>query len=780
MAEQLYNSRILDTYLQLIKLRYPHVDVTDILSYAGLETYEVADQASWFSQEQINRFYQRCTQLTGNENIAREAGRFAASPGTLGVLRQYTLGLLGPLKTFALIGKTTTKSFTRSSEYVSRQLGDNLVELTVTPHPGIQEEAFQCQNRLGFFEAIVTIFNLSAPEIEHPDCIFEGGSCCRYLIRWREVGSRYFRKLRNFFAMGALAANLVMFPFIGLPWGIIVSLASLSALLLLQMRFDFSTRQELLAGMTHLWDSSEQLTEQVDRNYRNTQLTREVGEVIASKTSISEVLESVTLAMQKTLDYDRGLILLADQTNQWLEIRGAYGYIEQHLDLLSNIAFRLDNPQSKGVFVVSFREQKPFLINNASEIAQTLSPKSQDFLRALGTQSFICMPIVLESKSIGILAVDNLQTKKPLVASDINLLLGIAQTIAISIQNARLLETRAAQFDSTLQVLADSIDARDFLTAGHSEKVAEYAVAIAEELNLSEEFCRVIRTAALLHDYGKIGIPDSILKKDGPLTEEERAVIRTHPTKSKQILDKVSFEGAFREIPEIVYAHHERWDGAGYPNALRGEKIPLGARIIATADFFEAITAKRHYRNPMLTDQAIRELRDESGRYFQPEIVTAFLRYLEHNKICMLDDPDGTRGGTGGGTGGVTPNQQTAPQRTQRIPYRTEVSASIAMRTISGTCVNIGQGGLFINSPEADQVLPGTEVSITFALPQAERLVKLNGKVAWVNKIKQRSTESLPQGFGVQFAYVDPDIRQHLDEYINYQLGTAGPTQLFH
>lgn len=761
MADKIYNSRILDTYLQLIKTRYPHVDVNDILTYAGLETYEVADQATWFTQEQINRFYQRCAQLTGNTNIAREAGRFAASPGTLGVMRQYTLGLLGPRKTFNLIGKTTTKNFTRSADYQSRSLAENLVEITVTPRQGIREEPFQCKNRIGFFEAIVTIFNLSAPRIDHPECLFEGGTCCRYLIRWRDSGSRFIRRTRNALGIGGLFANLAVYPLAGLHWGLATSLASVTVLGLLQLRLDFNNRQELLAGMTHLWDASEQLAEQVDLNYRNTRLAREVGEVITNKTSLWEVLESVTQVLQKTLDYDRGLILLADTESRRLEIRGAYGYIEQHLDLLSNISFHLDNPKSTGIFVVSFREQKPFLINNVKEIEQTLSPRSQEFLRALGTQSFICVPIVLEGSSIGILAVDNLQTKKPLLASDINLLLGIAQTIAISIKSVRLLEARTEQFESTLQVLADSIDARDFLTAGHSEKVADYSVAIAEEMGLGEEFSRVLRTAALLHDYGKIGIPDSILKKDGPLTDEERAVIRTHPTKSRQILDKVSFDGAYRDIPEIVHAHHERWDGHGYPNALKGEQIPLGARIIATADFFEAITAKRHYRDPMLLDEAVRELRGESGKHLQPEIVDAFLRYLERKTICLLTPP--------AEQDVVKVCESPGSYRVQRVPYRTEVSTAIAVRTVSGTCVNLSQGGLFVQTSEADQIESGTQVTVTFALPRENRLVQLPGRVAWVNRSHQRKSEKLPPGFGVQFAAVQPEVQQQLSSYIHQQ-----------
>jgi uncharacterized protein (TIGR02266 family) len=161
-----------------------------------------------------------------------------------------------------------------------------------------------------------------------------------------------------------------------------------------------------------------------------------------------------------------------------------------------------------------------------------------------------------------------------------------------------------------------------------------------------------------------------------------------------------------------------------------------------------------------------------SGKYFQPVINTAFLRYLERNRLCLLDDPGGTE---------VQPSDKSSViTRTHRIPYRTEVSASIALRTISGTCVNLSRGGLYINSPEADQILPGTELTITFALPQDKRLVQLNGKIAWVNQGQQRQTERLPQGFGVQFATLNPDISRHLDSYINRNLRSPGPSGLFH
>ena len=212
-----------------------------------------------------------------------------------------------------------------------------------------------------------------------------------------------------------------------------------------------------------------------------------------------------------------------------------------------------------------------------------------------------------------------------------SLLQGIASVIGIAIKNAQLLEAREKQFQSILKVLASSIDARDPLTSGHSEKVTEYALGICEEFALSREYCEMIRIAALLHDYGKIGVPDYILKKNGKLTSDEFNIIKTHAERTKSILDQVNFEGVYSAVPEIAGAHHERLDGNGYPEGLAGEQIPLGARILAVADFFEAITARRHYRNPMTRDNAIKTLKKEKGDHLDPRIVEVFLRYLRES-----------------------------------------------------------------------------------------------------------------------------------------------------
>ncbi|MBZ0159593.1 MAG: HD domain-containing protein [bacterium] len=353
----------------------------------------------------------------------------------------------------------------------------------------------------------------------------------------------------------------------------------------------------------------------------------EIGLSLSKQMNVDIILSNVIKVLETRLYYDRGVILLANQDSSLLLFRAGFGYTPEQLNVLKHTQFHLNMSESKGLFVVCFREQKPFLINDMHEIETNLSSHSLDFAKKMGALSFICCPIIYEGESLGILAVDNIKTKKPLVQSDISLLMGVAPEIGISIHNCMLLETKERQFKSILHTLAASIDARDPLTAGHSEKVTEYALGICHELDLPKEYEEIIRIASLLHDYGKIGIKDSILMKPGKLNDEERKEIESHADKTRNILERIHFEGIYKEIPNIAGSHHEKIDGSGYPKGQRGEDIPLGARIIGVADFFEAITAKRHYRNPMPLDIAFQLLNEEVGKSYDKNIVDAFMKY---------------------------------------------------------------------------------------------------------------------------------------------------------
>lgn len=628
MVERLiYNSRITNTYLKLVRKRYPQVDLADLLAYAGMELQQVEDEGHWFSQEQVDLFQERLVVLTGNSEIAREAGLFTASPEVLGGIRSYLLGLVSPARAYDLVGRFTSK-FTRSSQYESRPLGSCQVEVLVTPFPGVREKPFQCKNRRGYLEAISRIFGYRLPHIDHPECLFRGDPVCRYIVTWEESPfSRWlkWRRLAAFVLVPAVIASFFVFsPHLALTGALPVT--GVTLLVLTWYLVELKNR-ELQAAVDGMQTSADELIQQINVNYENSLLINEIGQALNRQLELDGLLQQIAAALEKRLDYDRGLIMLANPDGTRLIFKAGFGYTEDHVAMLEKVDFHLDKPSSQGVFVRAFREQRPFLLNDLNEIKGQFSPRSYEFAKQLGARAFICCPIVFENESLGILAVDNLASKRPLLERDKNLLMGVANQIAISINNAHLIEARLRQFQSILKVLVASTDARDPITAGHSLRVTEYALGISKELALPSNYCDVIRVASLLHDYGKIGVEDKILKKPGRLNPEEYEAIKTHAAKTKQILEEIEFEGIYKAVPEIAGSHHERVDGTGYPRGIMGSDIPLGAKIIAVADVFEALTSKRHYREPMPVEEAFALLDKKIGSRFDRDCVEALVSY---------------------------------------------------------------------------------------------------------------------------------------------------------
>jgi putative nucleotidyltransferase with HDIG domain len=202
----------------------------------------------------------------------------------------------------------------------------------------------------------------------------------------------------------------------------------------------------------------------------------------------------------------------------------------------------------------------------------------------------------------------------------------LAEQCAVTLENARLYDEAKEAYLSSIAALSSAIDARDEYTAGHSEKVAEYAVAIGKELGFSSERLRILRYAALLHDIGKIGIPDHILLKPSSLTDSEWKIIKTHPRRGEEILKPLHF---LKDAVVFVKQHQEKYDGTGYPHGLKDKKISLEARILGVADAYQAMTSRRAYRGAYSHQEAVKELKDKSSTQFDPVIVDAFLRTLK-------------------------------------------------------------------------------------------------------------------------------------------------------
>jgi len=199
---------------------------------------------------------------------------------------------------------------------------------------------------------------------------------------------------------------------------------------------------------------------------------------------------------------------------------------------------------------------------------------------------------------------------------------------------------RRAQLESTHALVA-AVDARDSYTRAHSHTVAAYSDAIGRRLELSAATLETLRAAALLHDVGKIGVPDAILTKPGPLTAEEFDVVKRHPLTALEILHDVSF---LAEVRPLIRHHHERFDGGGYPDGLSGDAIPIGARILAVADALDTMLSPRIYKEAFSLDRARRELRAGSGSQFDPDVATMALRLLDEDPCFFSGSQAGNAG----------------------------------------------------------------------------------------------------------------------------------------
>ncbi len=262
--------------------------------------------------------------------------------------------------------------------------------------------------------------------------------------------------------------------------------------------------------------------------------------------------------------------------------------------------------------------------SDTQEIKERIRLSSADVVDGSNNAKVFEIPLKIGDKIIGYFELGGIDPDQ-MGEEEIRILQTLASQAAIAIENARLFEETQRTYYETIKGLAQALEARDAYTRGHSERVTKYALLIAEELNLDDENKRLISYAGLLHDIGKIGIADSILNKKSSLSSEDRRAIENHPLFGDQILGPIKF---LRDAQHIVLHHHEKYDGTGYPSKLKGEEIPLLARIITIADSFDAMTSDRPYRKAFSAEDALKELRLKAGTQFDPDLVAVFEKVI--------------------------------------------------------------------------------------------------------------------------------------------------------
>ena len=438
-SEPLYNSRVTKIYIQYVQKNYPDIDVDSVLDELGIAKYEIEDPAHWFTQDQQDRLHDVLVAHTGNPNIAREAGRYATSSEGLGATKQYALGLMSPTAAYQFIEKIYVL-MSRGANVSAKKIGTNQVEITTIPRPGVKERPYQCENRTGQFESVARLFTDKFAQIDHPSCVHKGDSCCRYIITWAKSPKILWTLVRNYLLLiSAIALPILYFTLPYLTWGVVVLACAFFTVLLSygSLRYE----KKVLARMIETQkEAAQDNIGESNIRYNNALMVQEIGQATASILDIDRLLKTVAGVMEKRLDFDRGMIMLVNKEKTVLRYSAGYGQNQPEEDILRNTQFHLNKPESKGIFVVAIREQKPFLIDNLGEIQNTFSRRSSEIANKLGGQSLICVPIIYEKESLGLLAVDNSKSSRPLRKSDMSLLMGVASQLAISIANAMSFE----------------------------------------------------------------------------------------------------------------------------------------------------------------------------------------------------------------------------------------------------------------------------------------------------------------------------------------------------
>lgn len=535
--EPLYNSRIIDTFLKLISKRYPHVNVTELLSYAGMKAHQVADQGHWFNQEQVDRFHDKLVQLSGNHSIAREAGRYGVSPDALGAFRQNILTFVGPANALKLANKAAA-NLSRSAILESKTLGPRKIELTANFREGVQEKPYQCENRIGTLESVVMMFNYGLPHIDHPECIFKGDSTCRYIISWDNSPAEILKKSRNYLAIILTAACLfvlVVAPAMALK---LVIPSSALLLLLLALLAEHREKKGLQSILQGLEKPTDRLIDQINSNYNNAQLTNEIGQVISDQTELDGIISSLLQVMKSRIGYDCCLILLENKERTGLVYVNGFGLVPQQEEFLRGADFGFNGVWQEGLILSVFRESKPVLISSLAEYDQLYPAGNRELLVRFGTEAFLCCPIICDGQSIGVMVVDNHKSGNPLLQTDLNLLMGIAPVLGVSIRNAELLETKEQQFNAIVQLektmaeLAASKETSERYAESlqlMNEEVKNFAYIVSHDLRaplvnikgFSAELRGAFKQAAPLIERGKSALGEREVKNLDLLLEED-------------------------------------------------------------------------------------------------------------------------------------------------------------------------------------------------------------------------------------------------------------------
>ena len=345
-----------------------------------------------------------------------------------------------------------------------------------------------------------------------------------------------------------------------------------------------------------------------------------VIEKLNTKLRLKPFLKEIERGLKDLLECDAVSVLTYDKKANMLRFLATSG---GRSGLIESIPVPM-----KSIAGTVFKENKTMIFNDLLKDPRHF--KGTDKKLKYVTKNIVASPIYSENKEIGVIEALNKDNDGNFTWEDAKILGAFAKAIGFKMENILSYEEMSSSFKSVILAMATAIDKRDNYTHLHSENVKYYSLIIGRNYGLNEKDLELLEMSALLHDFGKVGIPDNVLLKQGKLTKEEFEVIRSHPLIGEKLLKNI--EMMPKEVIDGVVCHHEKYNGKGYPRGLKDGEIPLFGRIIAVADVYDALTTARPYKDPWPKSKAIKMLIEEKNEAFDPEMVDTFLSSMDREE----------------------------------------------------------------------------------------------------------------------------------------------------
>ena len=428
----LYNSALIDNYIHLLKAEYPHINIDDVLSEANIEPWEL-DPGNWFTQSKVNRFHNLLLEKTGNPHISRDAGRFSVANRSDNIMRQSALSQLSPSNLYDLLGQISRK-YTKAVKVSSKKLSSNSHEIVMEWIDGGHPEKYQCDNMIGYLEAVHFVFRSSLPEIKHPECFFDKGRVCKYIISWKKTVSERIRRIRNIIAAIFLPASFILF-YTGYHYILTFSLSYLLFFLLATITAMAYENKELHKIIGKQDFKPHNVLDSHNRYHRSTNLLKDISVALSKNTSLSDFMTSVG-NIHHTLGYRSGLIVLIDYSGNSPIYSKVYHYQGTHGEYLS-----ISNDKE---ILFSYSDEilnKPF-VKWKHKYVEYFPEEINALLLKFGFDSIVYVPMVYEKTLLGFICLEN--SKQTINASDLYILHSIASQSALSITNISFNETLLA------------------------------------------------------------------------------------------------------------------------------------------------------------------------------------------------------------------------------------------------------------------------------------------------------------------------------------------------